>query len=58
MAMRTRLRFSDATPEDAPAIAALRNAAAGALTARCGYRERGRVTYKGNPLVYYELLLH
>jgi GNAT superfamily N-acetyltransferase len=31
-----RLRFRDATPDDAPAIAALQNAAAGALTARFG----------------------
>lgn len=31
-----RLTFSDATPQDAPAIAALRNAAAGALTALHG----------------------
>ncbi len=34
--MSTGLRFSDATADDAPAIAALRNAAAGALTARFG----------------------
>lgn len=33
---RVSLRFRDATPEDAPAIAGLRNAAAGALTARFG----------------------
>jgi GNAT superfamily N-acetyltransferase len=31
-----RLRFRDATPDDAPTIAALHNAAAGALTARFG----------------------
>jgi GNAT superfamily N-acetyltransferase len=31
-----RLRFHDATPADAPAIAGLQNAAAGALTARFG----------------------
>jgi GNAT superfamily N-acetyltransferase len=30
------LRFRDATPDDAPAIAGLQNAAAGALTARFG----------------------
>ena len=35
-APRVRLRFSDASPEDAPAIVALRNAASGALTARFG----------------------
>ena len=31
-----RLKFRDATPDDAPMIAALQNAAAGALTARFG----------------------
>jgi GNAT superfamily N-acetyltransferase len=31
-------------------------AGAGGFYASCGYRERGRVIYKGNPLVYYELL--
>jgi hypothetical protein len=29
-------------------------AGAGAFYARCGFSERGRVVYKGNPLVYYE----
>ena len=33
------------------------DAGAGGFYASCGYDERGRVTYKGNPLVYYELLL-
>jgi GNAT superfamily N-acetyltransferase len=32
-------------------------AGAGEFYARCGFTERGRVVYKGNPLVYYELLL-
>ncbi len=32
-------------------------AGAGPFYARCGFRERGRVVYKGDPLVYYELLL-
>lgn len=32
-------------------------AGAGEFYARCGFSERGRVRYKGNPLVYYELLL-
>lgn len=36
MAGSPRLRFLDAGPDDAPAIAALHNAAAGALTARFG----------------------
>jgi len=35
------------------------NAAAGAgpFYARCGYREVARVSYKGNPLIYFERLL-
>jgi GNAT superfamily N-acetyltransferase len=32
-------------------------AGAGEFYAKCGYAERGRVVYKGDPLVYYELLL-
>jgi GNAT superfamily N-acetyltransferase len=32
-------------------------AGAGAFYERCGYEERARVAYKGNPLIYYELLL-
>lgn len=33
------------------------DAGAGGFYARCGFREKGRVTYRGNPLIYYELLL-
>ena len=32
-------------------------AGAGEYYAKCGYQERGRVVCKGNPLIYYELLL-
>jgi GNAT superfamily N-acetyltransferase len=32
-------------------------AGAGPFYAKCGYREVARVAYRGNPLVYYELLL-
>ena len=32
-------------------------AGAGPFYASCGYQERGRVRYKGNPLIYFELLL-
>lgn len=32
-------------------------AGAGAFYQKCGYREVGRVTYRGTPLVYYELLV-
>jgi GNAT superfamily N-acetyltransferase len=33
------------------------DAGAGRFYANCGFSDRGHVTYKGNPLVYYELLL-
>jgi len=32
-------------------------AGAGGFYTRCGFTERGRVVYKGDPLVYYERLL-
>jgi GNAT superfamily N-acetyltransferase len=32
-------------------------AGAGRFYARCGFQERGRIVYKGDPLFYYELLL-
>jgi GNAT superfamily N-acetyltransferase len=32
-------------------------AGAGAFYAKCGFREVGKVTYRGVPLVYFELLL-
>jgi GNAT superfamily N-acetyltransferase len=33
------------------------DAGAGLFYTKCGFSERGRVVYKGDPLVYYELLL-
>ena len=33
------------------------DAGAGSFYEHCGFQERGRVVYKGNPLVYYEILL-
>jgi ribosomal protein S18 acetylase RimI-like enzyme len=33
------------------------NAGAGAFYAKCGLRERGRVTYRKTPLIYFELIL-
>ena len=32
-------------------------AGAGGFYAKCGFKERGRVVYKGNPLIYYEFLV-
>jgi GNAT superfamily N-acetyltransferase len=33
------------------------DAGAGAFYASCGFAERGRVVYRGDPLVYYELVI-
>jgi GNAT superfamily N-acetyltransferase len=33
------------------------DAGAGGFYAKCGFEERGRVVYRGTPLLYYELLL-
>ena len=33
------------------------DAGAGSFYAKCGFSDRGRVVYKGDPLVYYEFLL-
>ena len=47
-----------AWPPDAIRLDAYDHASgAGPFYVNCGYSERGRVKYKGNPLVYYELLL-
>lgn len=59
-----RLALNDAVavarkwPADAIRLDAYDAAAgAGEFYATCGFEERGRVRYKGDPLVYYELLL-
>ena len=45
-------------PADAIRLDAYDHAAgAGAFYRKCGYKERGHVVYKGDPLAYYELLL-
>lgn len=47
-----------AWPADAIRLDAYDAAAgAGPFYEKCGFEERGHVVYKGNPLVYYELLL-
>jgi GNAT superfamily N-acetyltransferase len=49
---------AEAWPADALRLDAYdAEAGAGAFYVRCGFEERGRVVYKGNPLRYYELLL-
>jgi len=49
---------AEAWPADAIRLDAYdASAGAGPFYARCGFEERGRLIYKGNPLIYYELLL-
>jgi GNAT superfamily N-acetyltransferase len=51
-------RIARAWPVDAIRLDAYDLAGgAGEFYARCGYRETGRVSYRGAPLIYYELLL-
>jgi len=51
-------RVAKAWPGDAVRLDAYNlPGGAGEFYAKCGYREMGRVTYRGAPLIYYELLL-
>lgn len=51
-------RVARAWPADAIRLDAYHGAVgAGAFYARYGFREMGRVAYKGTPLIYFELLL-
>ena len=52
------LAVAKALPADSIRLDAYDHAAgAGGFYARCGFKEVGRVTYHGTPLVYYELIL-
>jgi GNAT superfamily N-acetyltransferase len=58
LALADAIAVARAWPADAIRLDAYdAEAGAGGFYASCGFRERGRVIYKGNPLVYYELLL-
>jgi GNAT superfamily N-acetyltransferase len=58
MALEDACAVTEEWPADAIRLDAYdAKAGAGAFYARCGFTERGRVVYKGNPLVYYERLL-
>jgi GNAT superfamily N-acetyltransferase len=51
-------RIAKGRPADALRLDAYdANAGAGGFYARCGWKETGRVTYRGAALIYYELLL-
>jgi len=52
------IELAKAWPADAIRLDAYdADAGAGGFYAKCGYEERGRVEYRGTPLVYYELVL-
>jgi GNAT superfamily N-acetyltransferase len=52
------IEVAKATPAGAIRLDAYdADAGAGEFYAKCGYEERGRVEYRGTPLIYYELLL-
>jgi len=56
-ALADAIAVARAWPADAIRLDAYdADAGAGGFYAACGFRERGRVVYKGDPLVYYEFL--
>jgi GNAT superfamily N-acetyltransferase len=58
LALEDAISVARAWPADAVRLDAFdAEAGAGEFYARCGFTERGRVVYKGDPLVYYERLL-
>jgi len=58
MALEDACTIAEQWPADAVRLDAYdASAGAGGFYAHCGFTERGRVVYKGDPLVYYERLL-
>ncbi len=58
LALADACTVGEAWPADAIRLDAYNaEAGAGGFYARCEFTERGRVAYKGTPLVYYERLL-
>ena len=58
LAIEDAVAIAGAWPADAIRLDAYdAEAGAGKFYAKCGFQERGRVVYKGDPLVYYELLI-
>jgi GNAT superfamily N-acetyltransferase len=50
--------IAESWPADAIRLDAFdADAGAGPFYAKCGFEQRGRVVYRGDPLIYYELLL-
>ena len=58
LALEDAIQLARNWPADAIRLDAYdADAGAGAFYMRCGFRERGRVVYKGDPLAYYEIIL-
>lgn len=58
LAIEDALEVARAWPADSIRLDAYDgDAGAGSFYEKCGFRERGRVVYKGDPLVYYEFML-
>jgi GNAT superfamily N-acetyltransferase len=58
LALEDARAIASAWPADAIRLDAYdAEAGAGSFYARCGFTQRGRASYRGQPLVYYELLL-
>ena len=58
MAVEDAVAVAQQWPADAIRLDAYdADAGAGSFYASCGFRERGHVVYKGDPLVYYEFVL-
>ena len=58
MALDDARQIAQEWPADAIRLDAYdAEAGAGEFYSRCGFSERGRVVYKGDPLAYYELLI-
>ena len=58
LALEDAVTVARAWPADAIRLDAFdADAGAGEFYARCGFTERGRVVYKGDPLIYFERLL-
>jgi GNAT superfamily N-acetyltransferase len=58
LCLQEALRMGRDWPADAIRLDAYdAKAGAGGFYARCGMTERGRVSYKGTPLIYYESVL-
>jgi ribosomal protein S18 acetylase RimI-like enzyme len=56
--LQEALRVAEACPADAIRLDAYdAKAGGGGFYERCGWTERGRITYRGAPLIYYEFVL-